>query len=99
MALKNAKQKQPHMKTKLALFAAVILVGISSTAAIAGLDTATPAAPVADKPAGMNCCSKGQKAPGQSADQEVPATSGMSCHPGANVAKEVAPVKPKGCCK
>ncbi len=81
------------MKTKLTLLAAVILAGIGTSIA---LDTATPAA---DKPAGMSCCAKGQKAPAPSADKDAPATTGMSCHTDAPAAKDAAPVKAKGCCK
>ena len=81
------------MKTKLTLLAAVILAGIGTSIA---LDSTTPAA---DKPAGMSCCAKGQKAPAPSADKDVPATTGMSCHSNAPAAKDAAPVKAKGCCK
>lgn len=81
------------MKTKLTLLAAVILAGIGTSIA---LDTATPAA---DKPAGMSCCDKMQKAPAPTADKDAPATPGMICHPDAAAAKDAAPVKAKGCCK
>lgn len=81
------------MKSKLTLLAAVILAGIGTGFA---LDTATP---VADKPVGMGCCSKMQKAPAPTAVKDVPATPGMSCHSDAPANKEAAPVKAKGCCK
>ena len=81
------------MKSKLTLLAAVILAGIGTSLA---LDTA---APVADKPAGMSCCAKMQKAPAPATDKDVPASTGMSCHSNAPAAKDAAPVKAKGCCK
>lgn len=82
------------MKTKLTLLAAVILAGIGSTVALAGLDKAAPAT---DKPAGMSCCAKMQTAPTPTADKAAPATTGMSCHANAT-AQDAAPVKTKSCC-
>lgn len=81
------------MKMKLTLLAAVILAGIGTSVA---LDTATPAA---DKATGMSCCAKMPKAPAPTADKDVPATTGMSCHSDAPASKDAAPVKAKGCCK
>jgi len=81
------------MKTKLTLLAAAILAGIGTGFA---LDTATPAA---DKPVGMSCCSKMQKATAPTAEKDVPATTGASCHSDTAAAKDAAPVKAKGCCK
>lgn len=85
------------MKSKLTLLAAVILAGIGSTVAIAGLDTATPSTPAADKPAAKSCCAMKETAPATSADKD--AASGMSCHSNAPAAKEVTAAKSKGCCK
>ena len=82
------------MKTKLTLLAAVILAGIGSTVALAGLDKAVPAT---DKPAGMSCCAKMQPVPTSTADKAAPATTGMSCHANAT-AQDAAPVKTKSCC-
>ena len=84
------------MKTKLTLLAAVILAGIGSTVALAGLDSASPAA---DKPAGMSCCAKSPKVAAATADKEAPAPTGMSCHTDKQAAKDSAPVQSKGCCK
>ncbi len=81
------------MKTKLTLLAAVILAGIGTSFA---LDAARPAS---DKPAGMSCCAKVQKAPAPAAEKDVPAATGMSCHPDTPAAKDAAPAKARGCCK
>lgn len=78
------------MKTKLAFFAAIIITGIGSTAAIAGRDwNYSPTAPktsATTKPAAMGCCAMGS----------MPhTTGGMDCH----AAKEESVAKPKSCCK
>lgn len=83
------------MKSKLTLFAAVILAGIGSTAAIASLDADKPA----DKPAAMSCCAVVKKAPATTADKDAPATTSMSCHANGQTAKESTTAKSKGCCK
>lgn len=83
------------MKTKLTLLAAVILAGIGTTVALAGLDTAKP---TAEQPAGMSCCAKMQKDPATTVDKGTPASAGTSCHSDAT-AKAAVPVKTMGCCK
>ncbi len=85
------------MKTKLALLAAVTLIGIGATRAIAGRVgndfPATPATAVADKPAAKGCCGMNQAAAAKPAD--ATASTGMSCH----AAQPGAPVARKSCCK
>lgn len=67
------------MKIKLTLFAAVIVVAIASSAAIASRDT--PVTPNT-KPVGMSCCAAAPKvsAPAIAAEKETPVENDMSCH-------------------
>ncbi|GEM_PF-2088669 len=85
------------MKTKLALFAALTLIGIGSTRALIGSDAneATPGVTAAEAPATKGCCAMKETAPAKPADKDAAAPAGMSCHsapPSAAVAR-------KGCCK
>lgn len=75
---------------KLTLLAAVLVV-IGSSAVIAGRDKTPIPKSGNDKPAGMNCCVMGRKAPAPFSEKEVPSKSGMSCHRNAAAAKS--------CCK
>jgi hypothetical protein len=83
-------RKNPTMKIKLTLLAAVIIAAVASSAAIAGRDK--PATPNM-KPAGMSCCAAAPKAatPAPVSEKDAPAQKGMRCHSAAPVAK--------GCCK
>jgi len=89
------------MRIKLALLAAMTLVAIGSSVAIAGRhNTARPTAtPKADAPVGMSCCGLGRQASAPVETKDVAAKSGMSCHATDEAAQPGAAAKPRSCCK
>ena len=85
------------MKTKLALLAALTLIGIGSNRALIGRDAyeATPAVTAVQAPAAKSCCAMREKPPAKPADKDAAAPAGTSC----DAAKPSAAVAKKVCCK
>lgn len=82
------------MKTKLALLAALTLIGLGTTRALIGSDRdkTAPSVTAVETSAAKGCCAMKETAP---AKKDAVTPAGMDCH----AAPSSATAAPKGCCK